>query len=83
MKVCIHLRDPVNGDLNNDNLRGESRWERQVLGALLQNELVTEVYSSGNIWRSPSDSKYKGIVQSSDDVIFIGHDWFRSGLGCI
>lgn len=84
MKVCVHLRDPANGNLTDGNLRGESRWERQALGAVLQNPLVTDVYTSGHLWRGVTDPKYRGAIQPSEkDVIFIGHDWNRSSLGSI
>lgn len=84
MKVSVHLREPVNGNLRNDNIRGEARWERQALEAFLENAEVTDVYSTGHLWRNSTHPKYRGVVPAdSTDIIYVGHDWNVSAMGHI
>jgi hypothetical protein len=72
------MRDPVSDNLRAGNLRGEARWERQVLEACLENTEITELYTSGHKWRGYG--KYKGLVNASiaKDCILILHDYWDS-----
>jgi hypothetical protein len=80
MKVCIGIRDALSDNLRSDNLRSESRWERQVLEALLDNPMVTDVYTSGYCW-GKNHAKYRGKVNTYDDVILITHDYSPYHIG--
>jgi len=79
MKVCIHMRQGISPDLEDGNLRGEARWERQVLAAMMENPEVTDVYTSGAVWPT-GGPKYRGMVNQSSApqcVLFL-HDWRQS-----
>jgi len=71
------MRQDVSKNLREGNLRGEARWERQVLEALLSNPEVTEVYTSGAVWPIKRHPKYRGLMKSdhSKDTILFTHDW--------
>src|SRR3990167_5488774 len=76
MNVCVHLRDKVHGSLREDNIRGESRWERQALESCFENPEVEKVYSSG--YGCPhSHAKYQGLISNGTavDTVLILHDW--------
>ena len=78
LKVCVSLRDPCTENLRDSNLRGEPRWERQVLEALTQNPEVTDIFTSGYNWTNGINHsiKYRGLINKiEDNVILLTHDW--------
>jgi len=78
MKICIPLRSPASSDLKLDNLRSESRWERQALEACVQSPLVDVVYTLGCSWHGGTavSSKYKGPLGPNDaaDTVLLVQD---------
>lgn len=80
MKVCISLRCPAPTDLRSGNLRGEPRWERQVLEACTSNSEITDIYTTGYIWSG--GPKYRGPITdiTSPSTILIMQDWNNSVL---
>lgn len=81
MKICVHLRDDPPANLRLSNLRSEGRWEREVFEAVLQNPLVTDVFSSGYRWPGQHE-KYRGRIknETSRGCILLMQDWNLSVL---
>ena len=79
MKICVGLRDDAPPNLRQDNLRSEGRWERQVLEACLQNPHVSEVFTTGSVWKGNSP-KYRGSITESaaSSAILLNQDWNTS-----
>lgn len=63
------MSGPVTTALRDDPFRGEMRWERQALEALLLSDKVDRVYSLlGSVWKSSSErpKKLVDVVSNSD-----------------
>lgn len=80
MKFLLHLTAPVSSFIEADNLRGEPRWERNVLGALLA--AGRETHTTKKVWFSPQPpptNLYDGINEAwLDDSILITHGIARN-----
>jgi len=59
-EIGIYLNAPVLTGIRSDNLRGELRWERCVLDALLHSEQIDEIYTV--IPARPADSKNRTCI---------------------
>jgi len=51
-KFCIHVTAPIISSINGDNLRGEPRWERNVLDACVSDGRQT--HTTFDVWKSSS-----------------------------
>lgn len=73
MKYLVNLTAPVNTTLNADNLRGEPRWERNAVDALVSGG--RDVHTVLDVWRSPlpcPNNLHSGIKSEwLDDSIMI------------
>lgn len=83
MRYAVSLRDSkISSSLRKDNVRGESRWERQVAEALIQgNNLV--FCRAGGVWlpkqTMPDNFKFGIDASTSTQTVAITHD-FIDGL---
>jgi hypothetical protein len=74
MKYLINLTSDVYNSLEDGNFRGEPRWERNVVAALLQNN--KEVHLTREAWKAEKkpDNLYNGTnSQWLDDSVLITH----------
>src|SRR3990167_1130031 len=51
MKYLIHITSGISKSIDEGNFRGEPRWERSVLAALLASG--SEVHTTKSIWQNP------------------------------
>lgn len=80
MKYLIHVTASVSSTINGDNLRGEPRWERNVLDAFVSSG--ADVHTTIDLWKSPEpmpSNMHSGIVEEwLDDSVLITHGIMRN-----
>lgn len=69
MRYIVDMRETANGSLDDDNLKGERRWERHVIGALLS--AGRQVASSHADWTRPSTALWQGVTGDFFGAVFI------------
>lgn len=73
MKYLVHCTAPITSLINADDLRGEPRWERNALEALVSSG--REVHTVWDVWKSPEPcppNLHSGIKEEwLDDSIMI------------
>lgn len=69
MKYVVDMRETANGALDDDNLKGERRWERHVVSALLG--AGRQVASSHANWTRPSTPLWQGVTDDFSGAALI------------
>jgi hypothetical protein len=86
ISVAVTTRDSIKGDLRDNRLVGESRWERQCIESLLLCSEIDKVYTLDNVVssKSPIFSKFGHKFQSGlpereyKNTILVGMDFWRA-----
>lgn len=69
MNYVVDMRETANFRLHDDNLKGERRWERHVVAALLA--AGRHVSSSHANWTAPTSHHWGGVTNTFDGSVFI------------
>lgn len=69
MKYVVDMRETANGSLDDDNLKGERRWERHVIGALLS--AGHPVASSHADWTRPDIPLWQGVTSDFAGAVLL------------
>lgn len=69
MSYVVDMRETANGRLGDDNLKGERRWERHVVAALLAAGRRTQ--SSHSNWTRPTSPHWGGVTDDLTGKIFL------------
>lgn len=87
IRIAVSTRDKIGKNLRDDNVRGESRWERQCMEALLQCDWVDVVSTITPYTDSNSDvfkqyPKFQDGIRPGDHskTIMISMDYFSNLL---
>lgn len=86
ISVAVTTRDKISGDLRDDALSGESRWERQCIESLLLCPQIDKVYTLDNVCSSESNvfskfgNKFSSGLPASEynNTILIGMDFWTA-----
>ena len=69
MKYIVDMRETANSDLADDNLKGERRWERHVISALLG--AGRQVASSHANWTRPNTPLWGGVTNDFSGAVLV------------
>lgn len=69
MKYCVDILAKATGSFEDDNLKGERRWERQAARALLDAGRL--VGSIRDAWARPDTPLWTGIIENLSDHVLL------------